>query len=208
MKKTILTILAVLILFSGTGRHAFAESAFDVSALQNSSSFDQRGDYWSIAGQFSGMADGYNEAVTVGAYLSSTYVSEGWGPELRVSLKKNAGNVFCEVTAFRATVNGIPFRFEALAYNGSPTIHAGYLFGGNVYRQFLEEMRSVKSASFRIDYIDPDGTAKTAAIDHVHTGELGKLAKVANELTNADAFSADTDPDGNDALYGASVGQA
>ena len=67
-------------------------------------------------------------------------------------------------------------------------------------------MCSVKSASFRIDYIDPDGTAKTAAIDHVHTGELGKLARVADELLNADAFSADADPLGNDALYGASVG--
>ena len=206
MKKIILKILAVLILFSYIGGQVFAESAFDVSIFQNSSSFDQRGDYWSIAGEFSGMADGYSEAVTVGAYLSSTYLSEGWGPELRISVKKNAGNVFCEVTAFCATVNGITFRFEALAYNGSPTIHAGYLFGGNVYRQFLEEMRSVKSASFRIDYIDPDGTAKTATIDHVHTGELGKLAKVANELMNADAFSADTDPDGNDTLYGASVG--
>ena len=206
MKKTILTILAVLILFLGAECQAFAENGFNVSALQNSSSFDQRGDYWSIAGEFSGMADGYSESVTVGAYLSSTYISEGWGPELRISLKKNAGNVFCEVTAFRATVNGIPFRFEKLAYNGSPTIHAGYLFGGNVYRQFLEEMRSVKSASFRIDYLDPDGTAKTATIDHVHTGELGKLAKAANELMTADAFSADSDPDGNDALYGASVG--
>ena len=206
MKKNILTILAVLILFSGIGGHIFAESTFDVSALQNSSSFDQRGDYWSIAGEFSGMVDGYSESVTVGAYLSSTYISEGWGPELRISLKKNAGNVFCEVTAFRAMVNGIPFRFEALTYNGSPTIHAGYLFGGNIYRQFLEEMRAVKSASFRIEYTEPDGTAKTATIDHVHTGELGKLAKVANELTNADAFSADTDPDGNDTLYGASVG--
>ena len=206
MKKIILKILAVLILFSYIGGQAFAESVFDISTLQGSSSFDKRGDYWSIAGEFSGMADGYSEAVTVGAYLSSTYLSEGWGPELRISVKKNAGNVFCEVTAFCATVNGIPFRFEALAYNGSPTIHAGYLFGGNVYRQFLEEMRSVKSASFRIDYIDPDGTAKTATIDHVHTGELGKLAKVANELMNADAFSADTDPDGNDTLYGASVG--
>ncbi len=206
MKKNFLMILTVLILFSGIGGHSFAESVFDVSVLQGSSSFDQRGEYWSIAGEFSGMADGYSEAVTVGAYLSSTYISEGWGPELRVSLKKNAGNVFCEVTAFRATVNGIPFHFEQLAYNGSPTIHAGYLFGGNIYRQFLEEMCAVKSASFRIDYTEPDGTAKTATIDHVHTGELGKLSKAANELMNADAFSADTDPDGNDALYGASVG--
>ncbi len=205
MKKIILPILAVLILLSCIGVQTFAEIAFDVSALQNSSSFDQRGDYWSIAGEFSGMAEGYSEAVTVGTYLSRTYISEGWGPELRISLKKNAGNVFCEVTAFRATVNGIPFRFEKLTYNGSPTIHAGYLFGGNVYRQFLEEMRSVKSASFRIDYLDPDGTAKTATIDHVHTGELGKLAKVANELMTADAFSADADPVGNDALYEASV---
>ena len=208
MKKTILTILAVLILFLGAECQAFAENGFNVSALQNSSSFDQRGDYWSIAGEFSGMADGYSEAVTVGTYLSRTYISEGWGPELRISLKKNAGNVFCEVTAFRAMVNGIPFRFEALTYNGSPTIHAGYLFGGNIYRQFLEEMRAVKSASFRIEYTEPDGTAKTATIDHVHTGELGKLAKVANELMTADAFSADSDPDGNDALYGASFGQA
>ena len=102
MKKTILTILAVLILFLGAECQAFAENGFNVSALQNSSSFDQRGDYWSIAGEFSGMADGYSESVTVGAYLSSTYISEGWGPELRVSLKKNACNFFCEMTAFRA----------------------------------------------------------------------------------------------------------
>ena len=206
MKKIILLILAVLIFLTGAGGSVFAEGPFDLSALQSSSSFDKRGDYWSIAGEFSGMADGYSEAVNVGAYLSSTYVSEGWGPELRISLKKNAGNVFCEVTAFRATVNGILFRFEDLAYNGSPTIHAGYLFGGDIYRQFLEEMRSVKSASFRIDYLDPDGTARTATIGHVHTGELGKLAKVANDLMNANAFSADNDPDGNDVLYGASVG--
>ena len=206
MKKAMIAVLAVLILFSGTGCPAFAGSDFDVSALESSSSFDQRGDYWSIAGEFSGMADGAGEAVAVGAYLSSTYVSEGWGPELRITLKKNAGNVFCEVTAFRATINGIPFRFEKLAWNGSPTIHAGYLFGGTVYRQFLEEMRSVKSASFRIDYTEPSGTLKAAEISHVHTGELGKLARVADELLNADAFSADADPEGNNALYGASVG--
>ena len=206
MRKIILTMLIILLLFSSAGKQSFAEGAFDVSALQSSSYFDKRGDYWSIAGEYSGIADGYGEAITVGAYLSSTYVSEGWGPELRITLKKNAGNVFCEVTAFRATVNGIPFRFEKPAWNGSPTIHAGYLFGGTVYRQFLEEMRSVKSASFFIDYTDPDGTAKTAAIGHVHTGELGRLARVADELLNADAFSADADPEGNDALYGASVG--
>ena len=206
MRKIILTMFIILLLFSSAGKQSFAEGAFDVSALQRSSYFDKRGDYWSIAGEYSGIADGYGEAITVGAYLSSTYVSEGWGPELRISLKKNAGNVFCEVTAFRATVNGIPFRFEKPAWNGSPTIHAGYLFGGTVYRQFLEEMRSVKSASFFIDYADPDGTAKTAAIGHVHTGELGRLARVADELLNADAFSADADPEGNDALYGASVG--
>ena len=110
MKKTMIAVLAVLILFSGTGCPAFAGGGFDVPALQSSSSFEQRGDYWSVAGEFSGMADGAGEAVTVGAYLSRTYVSEGWGPELRISLKKNAGNVFCEVTAFRATVNGVCFK--------------------------------------------------------------------------------------------------
>ncbi len=206
MRKIILTMLIILLLFSAAGKQSFAESAFDVSALQSSSYFDKRGDYWSIAGEFSGMADGYGEAITVGAYLSTTYVSEGWGPELRISLKKNTGNVFCEVSAFRATVNGIPFHFDALAYNENPYIHAGYLFGGTVYKQFLEEMRAVRSASFWIDYKDADGTAHTATIGHVHTGELGKLAKVANELLNANAFSADVNPDGNDSLYGASVG--
>ena len=205
MKKIMIAMFALLIFFAGAGGLAFAEGEFDVSALQNSA-FDKRGDYWSIAGESSGMADGYGEAVTVGAYLSSTYVSEGWGPELRISLKKNAGNVFCEVTAFQATVNGIEFQFEDLAYNKNPYIHAGYLFGGNVYKQFVEEMSSVKSASFRIDYKDADGAAKTATIAHVHTGELGKLVKVAGCLMEANAFSTDTDPDGNDALYGASIG--
>ena len=206
MKRIIMTLLVILLLLGGIRGQAFAEDPFDVSALQSSSYFDKRGDYWSIAGEFSGMADGYGEAITVGAYLSSTYVSEGWGPELRITLKKNVGNEFCEVTAFRATVNGVPFLFEALAYNENPYIHAGYLFGGTVYKQFLEEMRAVRSASFWIDYKDADGTVKTATIGHVHTGELGKLAKVANELLNANAFSADADPAGNDALYGASIG--
>ena len=206
MKRIIMTLLVILLLLGGIRGQAFAEDPFDVSALQSSSYFDKRGDYWSIAGEFSGMADGYGEAITVGAYLSSTYVSEGWGPELRITLKKNVGNEFCEVTAFRATVNGIPFRFEELAYNNNPYIHAGYLFGGAVHKQFMEEMSAVKSASFRIDYLDTDGTTKTAVIDHVHTGELGKLVKVANELLNANAFSADADPAGNDALYGASIG--
>ena len=205
MKKMMIVMLSILIFLTGAGGQAVAEEFFDVSALQNSY-FDQRGDYWSVAGEFSGMADGYCEAVTVGAYLSSTYVSEGWGPELRITLKKNIGNEFCEVTAFRATVNGIPFRFEELAYNENPYIHAGYLFGGTVYKQFMEEMSTVRSASFWIDYTDTDGTAKTAAIDHVHTGELGKLVKVANDLINANAFSVDVDPNGNDALYSASFG--
>ena len=205
MKKIMIVMFSILIFFSGTGGRAFAEGVFDVSALEGSS-FDKRGDYWSVAGEFSGMADGYCEAVTVGVYLSSTYVSEGWGPELRITLKKNIGNKFCEVTAFRATVNGVPFRCEELAYNENPYIHAGYLFGGTVYKQFMKEMSAVRSASFWIDYTDTDGTAKTAAIDHVHTGELGKLVKVTNDLINADAFSVDVDPAGNDALYGASFG--
>ena len=205
MKKIMITLLAVLILFSGSGGLAFGEDAFDVSALQGSG-FDRRGDYWSVAGEFSGPADGSGEAVTVGAYLSSTYISEGWGPELRISVKKYVGNVFCEVTAFRAIVNGIPFRFEKPAYNSSPHIHAGYLFGGTVNKRFMEEMSNVKSAGFRIDYTEPDGTAKTAEIAHVHTGELGKLVKVADCLLKANAFSADADPEGNDAMYGASVG--
>ena len=205
MKKNMIALLAVLILFSGACGRASGEEVFDVSALEGPG-FDPRGDYWSIAGEFSGTADGNGEAVTVSAYLSSTYISEGWGPELRISVKKYVGNVFCEVTAFRATVNGISFRFEEPAYNSSPHIHAGYLFGGTVYKRFMEEMSAVNSASFRIDYTEPDGTAKTAEIAHVHTGELGKLVKVAGCLMEANAFSTDVDPDGNDALYGASIG--
>ena len=204
MKKIIVAILAVSILFSAMEIFADADGEFNVEALK-SSKFVQRGDFWSIAGTFSGFADGYQVAVTVGAYLSSTYVSEGWGPELRITCKNNTKNEFYEVTGFRATVNGKVFSFANLEYNDSRSIHAGYCFGGTVLKEFIEEIKDVKSAVFWFDYKDTDGVPGTAVIGHVHTGDLGDLVSVAKYLVNANAFSIDTDPEGNDAMYGASV---
>ena len=204
MKKLISTLLAIIILISSVGASAFAEDEFNIDGLQ-SSKLEKKGDYWSIGGEYSSDVDGGFYHISVGAYLSSTYVSEGWGPELRITCNKIAGSEFVEVTGFRALVNGITFDFSNLEYNDNQFVHAGYLFGGNVYRQFMENIENVKSASFWFNIIDTDGNPKTVSIGHVSTGQLGELKNIATYFSRANAFSTDTDPEGNDALYGASV---
>ena len=202
MRKYLIPYVVVIALVMALVIPAFAADEFNMDALQ-SSKLQKKDDYWSIVGEYRDSPDGFK--VTVGAYLSSTYVKEGWGPELRITCKKISDNKFYEVTGFRATVNGTQFRFEKLAYNANPSIHAGYLFGGNVYKEFMETIKNVQSASFWFDYKDPDGTSGTVCIGHVHTGELGNLVNLAKYLTNANAFSTDKTPDENDVFYGASM---
>ena len=202
MKKCFISLFAVIAVLLALTVPVFAADEFNIDALQ-SSKLQRTGDFWSIAAEYRDSPDGYR--VTVGAYLSSTYVDEGWGPELRITCKNISRNKFYEVTGFRATVNGTQFRFEKLAYNDHPSIHAGYLFGGNVYREFMETMRNVQNATFWFDYKDPDGLPGTVCIGHVHTGELGNLINVSRYLTNANAFSTDKTPDKNDVYYGCSI---
>ena len=202
MKRCIISVFTVIAILLTVTIPVFAADEFDMDALR-SSKLQKNGDFWSIVGEYQNSPDGFT--VTVGTYLSSTYVEEGWGPELRITCRNISKNKYYEVTGFRATVNGKQFRFDKLAYNDNSSIHAGYLFGGNVYREFLETMKNVQSASFWFDYKDLDGVPGTVSIGHVHTGALGNLINVAKYLTNANAFSTDKTPDENDVFYGCSV---
>lgn len=201
MKRFIVLILSVLFVFSFVENSVYASDDFDKSAFVNSSKFQRKDDFWSLAGGFNGKS---YPRITVASYLSSTYVKEGWGPELRIQYR-NPQNKFEEVIAFRAKINGKDFSFSNLSYNDHQYIQGGYLFGGRVQEAFMKELLELKTASFYVDYKDENGKISTVGIDHVHTGELSDLVGMAKYLINSNAFSTDLTPDENDAFYGASA---
>ena len=186
---------------------AYCEKACDTAeefhkdALEGSSRFQKDGDFWSIAADYVGVENGYT--ITVSSILNSTYVAYGWGPELRIACRANQD--YYEVTAFRATINGRVFQFENLDYNADKDIHAGYMFGGTVYEELMNELMNVKTASFQVAFKDGAGQEQTAGISHAHTGELSPLISVANYYDKANAFSTDINPAQRDACYGASI---
>ena len=203
MKKTVPIFLIVTILCSILTTSCFADGEFHESALTASSRYQSDGEFWSIGGDYVGLESNTNITVIVSTFLTSTYASSGWGPELRVACRTNRDDY--EVTAFRATINGKKFLFEKLAYNADPRIHVGYMFGGTVYEEFMKELVNVKTASIQVVYKDASGTERTLSIGHVHTGDLSNLISVSKYYSNANAFSTDIDPAWSDAFYGASI---
>ena len=203
MKKQISVLLAILLAFAVLVVPASAAEGFDKSVFESSRKFQKNGEFWSLAGNYVDRSTGC--MINVSAYLSSTYVSEGWGPELRVQLKNISQNRYDTVTAFIAKVNGIEYAFENLAYNDHTAIQGGYLFGGNVYYQMIKELANVRSASFQVVHTDAEGKSVTTSIDHVHTGELSDLQSVAKYLISSNAFFTDKNPDENDLRYGAVI---
>ncbi len=203
MKRVITLLLALVLAFCVFGRMALAAGGFDKSVFENSTKFEKSGFDWSLIG---GYEKQFMEArIKVRAFLGSTYVSKGWGPELRIEYYNNSFKDYDEVSAFRASLDGVIYSFENLSYNDDPDIHGGYLFGGTVYQKFMADLLDVKDVSFQFVHTDPAGETTTSTIDHVHTGDLSNLQEMAKYLIRSKAFSTDTDPEGNDEYYGASI---
>ena len=203
MKKLVSVFLVLAIVFSAVGASALAAGSFDKSVFENSTKFSKEGFGWKLIG-------GYSQRFTQGtvwvrAMLFDYYITNGWGPELRVEFYDPGIRDYVEVKAFRANVDDVLYSFEKLQYDDSEDVHGGSVFGGKVYPAFLRAIMEAKHVAFQIDYEDIYGITNTLTIEKVHTGDLSDLKDMANYLFRSKAFSADTDPDGNDRYYGASI---
>ncbi len=204
MKKTVALVLVLVLALSIIGTPALAAGSFDKSIFENSTKFSRFGfGSWSLIG---GYAQPFVEGkISVTAMLFDSYVSEGWGPELRISFYDNYYERYDEVTAFKASVDDVIYSFDKLAYNDDEEIHAGYCFGGKVYEAFMKDILECKNVMFLISHTDVYGDSSDAVIEHVHTGDLSDLQDMAKYLIRSNAFGTDTDPAGNDSYYGASI---
>ena len=203
MKKLISVFLVLVLVFTAVGTTALAASKFDRSIFENSTKFSKEGFGWKLIGGYTKrFAEG---TVYVRAMLFDNYIKQGWGPELRVEFYNPGIRDYEEVTAFRANVDDTLYSFENLVYDSSEDVHGGSAFGGTVYPAFLEAIIDAKNVAFQIDYEDMYGRTKTLTIEHVHTGDLSDLKDMAGYLFRSKAFSVDTDPEGNDKYYGASI---
>ncbi len=204
MKKLISVFLVLALVFAAAGTTALAASSkFDRSIFENSTKFSKDGFGWKLIG---GYVERFNEGtVSVRAMLFDNYIKQGWGPELRVEFYNPGIRDYEEVTAFRANVDDVLYSFDNLEYNDAEDVHGGSVFGGTVYPAFLQAIIDAKNVAFQIEYEDMYGRTNTLTIEHVHTGDLSELKDMATYLFRSKAFSVDTDPEGNDKYYGASI---
>ncbi len=202
-KKLVTLFLALALVSAVFAPAALAAGGFDKSVFENSTKCTKSGFSWNLIGGYS--VEFAEAVVKVRAMLFDNYVTEGWGPELRVEFYNRLYKDYDEVTAFRASVDDVIYSFEKLDYNGDEDIHGGSAFGGTVFPAFMQDILECRNVSFQIDHIDPFGVKETASIDHVHTGDLSDLQEMAKYLIRSKAFTTNTSPEWNDEYYGASI---
>ena len=106
MKRIISALLVLVFVLSIIGTSAMAAGGFDKSVFENSRKFSRFGfGNWSLIG---GYEKSFVEAdIKVRAFLFDNYVKEGWGPERRIEFYDTKHNRYDEVTAFKASVDGV-----------------------------------------------------------------------------------------------------
>ena len=181
-----------------------AAGGFDKSVFENSRKFSRFGfGNWSLIG---GYEKSFVEAdIKVRAFLFDNYVKEGWGPELRIEFYDTKHNRYDEVTAFKASVDGVIYSWDKLDYNSDADVHGGYAFGGRVFEAFMADIIYSSDVMFLITHTDWEGDSIDSVIEHVHTGDLSNLIEMAKYLSQSNAWKTDKDPEGNDEYYGAYI---
>ena len=201
MKKLISLLLCLALLAALPLTAAEAAGSFDRSAFENSTKYSRQSNgEWNIQGHY--IKQYSNARIMVYSLLFSDYVTEGWGPELRVFYFDPATQMYNQVTGFRADVNGTVYCFDNM---GPGNNGAGYAFGGTVQEAFFRALLNAKTVSFEIDYINAAGEHRTGWDDHIHTGELSELIDMAKYLIKSNAFTIDQDAKGSDKLFGAYI---
>ena len=204
MKRLISAILVLIFVLSLISTSALAAGGFDKSVFENSTKFTRFGfGNWKLIG-------GYEKqfvegTVRVRAMLFDNYVKEGWGPELRVEFYDSYYKYYDEVTAFKASVDGVIYSFDNLVYDDSEDVHGGSAFGGKVFEAFMKDIVDCKDVMFMITHTDFEGDSYDSVIEHVHSGDLSNLQDMSKYLIRSNAFKTDTDPTGNDKYYGAHI---
>ena len=200
--KKILSVLLVLSVLCSFGIIANA-AGFDSSKLVGSSmySYDSSTKEWKTVGSYN--KEYSNVDFKLILFLSSYYIDNGWGPDLRLQYYDKTKSNYDVVDGFRATVNDKIYSFYGFEQGDKDS----YLFGGTVMRAFLNSLSSAVSVTFEIDHTTKDGDSYTATIDPVNVRELSKLAELGRLFEAANLWDPEvtTDLADNDKYYSASI---
>ena len=204
MKRLISALLVLVFVLSLISTSAMAAGGFDKSVFENSRKFSRFGfGNWSLIGGYEKSFVGAD--IKVRAFLFDNYVKEGWGPELRIEFYDTKHNRYDEVTAFKASVDGVVYCWDSLDYNNDADVHGGYAFGGKVFEAFMTDIIYSKDVMFLISHTDFEGDSIDSVIEHVHSGDLSNLIEMGKYLSQSNAFKTDKDPESNDDYYGAYI---
>ena len=200
--RKILSVLLVLSVMCSFGIIANA-AGFDSSKLARSSMYfyDSSTMKWKTVGSYS--KEYSNVDFKMFLFLSSDYVADGWGPDLRLQYYDKTKSNYDAVDGFRATVNDKIYSFYRLDQGDKDS----YFFGGTVMRAFLNSLSSAVSVTFEIDHTTKDGDSYTATIDQVNIRDLSKLAELGRLFEAANVWDPEvtTDLYSNDKYYNASI---
>ena len=204
MKKALSTMLVLLLLlpFFVLNEAAATENApFDKSVFESSSSYiyDKFAKEWKIIAAWEKK---YSDAnIGIGVLLFDQYITEGWGPELRVAYIALPSENYFDVTALRAMVDDKMYSFEKLVnYNATSSA-----YGGTVMRAFLNSLKSGKEVAFQIEYKNTQGAAFSLTIDPVDISSLSDLINIANLFEKANVWTAFSSYEQNDLTFSASM---
>ncbi len=204
MKRLISSLLVLVFIFSVVSSSALAAGGFDKTVFENSTKFTKFGfGNWKLIG---GYEKSFVEGdVKVRAMLFDNYVKEGWGPELRIEFYDTQHKRYDEVTSFKASVDEVIYSFDKLEYNDDEDVHGGSVFGGSVYQAFMKDILDCKDVIFLITHTDWEGDSIDSVIEHVHSGDLSNLQIMSKYFIDSNTWKTDSDPEGNDEYYGASI---
>ena len=109
------------------------------------------------------------------------------------------------MTSFKASVDEVIYSFDKLEYNDDEDVHGGSVFGGSVYQAFMKDILDCKDVIFLITHTDLEGDSIDSVIEHVHSGDLSNLQIMSKYFIDSNTWKTDSDPEGNDEYYGASI---
>lgn len=200
MKKFLCMVLAVLMLVMSVAAVAEAPK-FDKSKLTGSPlySYDKFTKKWNVQGTY--VKEYSDVRIEVCFLLFDTYVTEEWGPELRVIVFDKESQSYCDVIAFRAIVGEQMFCWE----NMRDGTNCGYVFGGEVAGEFAKALQSSEEVAFQVVYTDKYGNTWRYTIDPVDSAALGDLREVSKLLNDSNAWTIDPLPAASDNYYGATM---
>ena len=208
MKRICAILLAFTLIFvlavpafaaenSAEGEAVFDSSVFESSGLYKYDKFEKT---WHITGWYE---HDYNDGsyVLVGSLLYSDYVDYGWGPEFRVVSYDGERDEYEKVNGFYALVDDTLYSFPAL-FDGNTN---GYVFGGNVAREFLKSLSTAKEVAFKFDVTSGKGNTYSFSIDNVDTEKLDELIEISKLFEKSNAWNIDENPEASDGLVKASI---